>query len=315
MRLFKLLNLLFVVHAFALCTNAHACDTDMVRDYVPISKRSHKELLYVVDNCKRPASYLFGTIHLDDEKVKDSAAPAFAALKASKRAIFEIKNSKQNQEKTVALMILPPSEQRTLSDIIGWSEFQLLAKEIQTLKPGFPLAMLERYRPWAASILVQLPPASGDNIHLDDRLQLEAKQLSLPVIGLETPESQMAVFTMLTEKEQVTLMQDTLAHIHTLREQNETLKELYLQKDLQGIYRLGDKAFEEISDSKMRNYLKRELIVKRNEAMAQALQPYLTKGRSFIAVGALHLPGTEGLLNKLEKAGYFIWPASVVGKP
>ena len=40
--------------------------------------------------------------------------------------------------------------------------------------------------------------------------------------------------------------------------------------------------------------------------MAERMQQYLQQGKAFIAVGALHLPGKEGLLNLLEQQGYTV---------
>jgi uncharacterized protein YbaP (TraB family) len=40
--------------------------------------------------------------------------------------------------------------------------------------------------------------------------------------------------------------------------------------------------------------------------MADRMQPYLKQGKAFVAVGALHLPGEQGLLKLLEQRGYSV---------
>lgn len=47
-----------------------------------------------------------------------------------------------------------------------------------------------------------------------------------------------------------------------------------------------------------------DLIRKRNRLMAKRAGDLLAKGNVFIAVGALHLPGDEGLVELIRKAGY-----------
>jgi hypothetical protein len=42
----------------------------------------------------------------------------------------------------------------------------------------------------------------------------------------------------------------------------------------------------------------------RNRRMVQRMIPYLEQGNSFIAVGALHLGGPQGILSLLKKHGY-----------
>ena len=50
--------------------------------------------------------------------------------------------------------------------------------------------------------------------------------------------------------------------------------------------------------------LMRRLLTERNHNMAQRMPVRLKEGNAFIAVGALHLPGDDGLLQLLSKAGY-----------
>ena len=37
--------------------------------------------------------------------------------------------------------------------------------------------------------------------------------------------------------------------------------------------------------------------------MVERILPYLERGGAFVAVGALHLPGDDGILSLLEKRG------------
>lgn len=304
----KRLSLLFLMLFGTVCSSAVACDTDLVREYTPIADRMNKGMLYVVDNCKQPASYVFGSVHLDDKAIVDAAKPAFTVLKKSKRALFEMNNDKASQQQVIASMVLPPDDPRKLSEIIGSTLFSKLSRQVKVVQPGFPDAMLNRYSPWAASVLVQLPPATTDGIMLDDRLQMLAVQQTIETIGLESPDEQMQSFTMLSEKEQILLLSDTLAHIGKIRSTNEKLKKLYLAGDLAGIARMGETAFSEISNTKLRRHMRHFLISKRNKDMVKSMLPHLHTGKAFVAVGALHLPGEEGILNQLEKKGYFLWP-------
>ncbi len=46
------------------------------------------------------------------------------------------------------------------------------------------------------------------------------------------------------------------------------------------------------------------LLTDRNHVMAERAVPLLEKGNAFIAVGAMHLPGNEGLISLLKQKGY-----------
>jgi uncharacterized protein YbaP (TraB family) len=48
------------------------------------------------------------------------------------------------------------------------------------------------------------------------------------------------------------------------------------------------------------------MVNSRNKVMAEHAAPILAKGNAFMAVGALHLPGPEGLVEGFRKAGYTV---------
>ncbi len=50
------------------------------------------------------------------------------------------------------------------------------------------------------------------------------------------------------------------------------------------------------------------LISDRNHVMADRAVPIIDKGNAFIAVGALHLPGKEGIIELLRAKGYLVTP-------
>ena len=51
-----------------------------------------------------------------------------------------------------------------------------------------------------------------------------------------------------------------------------------------------------------------QVVVNRNRRMLERMQPRLREGNAFIAVGALHLPGKDGLLTLLRNKGYRVSP-------
>jgi uncharacterized protein YbaP (TraB family) len=48
------------------------------------------------------------------------------------------------------------------------------------------------------------------------------------------------------------------------------------------------------------------LINRRNKGMIESAGQYLDGGKAFLAVGALHLPGPEGLVEGFRMAGYTV---------
>jgi uncharacterized protein YbaP (TraB family) len=48
------------------------------------------------------------------------------------------------------------------------------------------------------------------------------------------------------------------------------------------------------------------MITSRNRTMAERAAPVLAEGNAFLAIGALHLPGPDGLIELFRKAGYAV---------
>jgi hypothetical protein len=59
-------------------------------------------------------------------------------------------------------------------------------------------------------------------------------------------------------------------------------------------------------DTEFTRYFTQTAIVDRNLRMAERLEPILEQGGVFVAVGALHLPGPDGLFELLRAQGYRI---------
>ncbi|MGZ5915114.1 MAG: TraB/GumN family protein, partial [Hyphomicrobium sp.] len=62
---------------------------------------------------------------------------------------------------------------------------------------------------------------------------------------------------------------------------------------------IGDDAFAGFQE---------KLLTERNVKMRATAQPLLEQGGVFIAIGALHLPGKQGLIALLREAGYTVTP-------
>jgi uncharacterized protein YbaP (TraB family) len=101
--------------------------------------------------------------------------------------------------------------------------------------------------------------------------------------------------------QQLAILRDTLCHDDELKRQTERLLRLYLEGDLAGMMALNAQPHED--EALFEAFMERTLYG-RNRRWIGRLAPYLGQGRAFIAVGALHLPGDQGLLRLLEVQGY-----------
>lgn len=261
--------------------------------------RSHG-LLWEISTDGALPSYLFGTIHSEDPGVLKLAGEVQRAFDSSDSVILEVKLDMDAMVYSSSAMLM--TDGRLLSEITGRALFEKTAKAISTR--GIPEVVLERMKPWAAAITLSIPaPETG--MVLDMKLFQAAQQSGKQVYGLETLQEQLGVFESMSERDQITLLKDAVDNFHLIDRMNAELVSAWKQRDLARMQAISDEAMQQGNQRLAQDFEKR-LIVDRNRLMAERAEQYLEKGKAFIAVGALHLPGEEGLLNLLEQQGYSV---------
>ena len=245
-----------------------------------------KGLLWRVHLPKHPASFLFGTIHVDDKRVKQLNSQVKRRFNEAKTLCLEILPDRETQVSIGLAMLLPQGQY--LDDILGERLFNRLSLSLNKL--GMSPLQLMRLKPWAAMIVLSRPESKG-GYTLDEQLYHWGRHQYKALCALETLEEQLAVFDELSDKDQVTLLKDTLDQLPKLQEMNEALIQTYLLGQLDQIYQLS--LDMESGDSALSKRLREALIDDRNEKMLERMLDKLKDGRAFIAVGALHLPGKK----------------------
>ena len=127
----------------------------------------------------------------------------------------------------------------------------------------------------------------------------------MPIGGRERLEGQFTGLSGSPRDQQGDDLMDVARGGTLVPDQGETLVSLYQQRRVTALMPLMLK-IQPMRDNekKILEYVERDLIVKRNHRMAERALPLLQKGNLFIAVGALHLSGKEGLVELLRAAGY-----------
>ena len=79
----------------------------------------------------------------------------------------------------------------------------------------------------------------------------------------------------------------------------------YLARDLAGLWRISqENVGTGEQERRLNEVFTRRLVDERNVRMAERAEPRLREGGAFIAVGALHLYGSGGMLSLLERRGW-----------
>lgn len=261
-------------------------------------------LLWRIERPDSAPSYLFGTIHITDERVLDLPAPVREAFASARSLTVELVMTRDVGIKMGRAMIL--NDGRRLDAIVGPELFDAVAAAGRTY--GMAPEQLRHFKPWALATIFSLPQAelarnSSGDAPLDVWLQAEAAREGKPVFALETAEEQIAVFDQMSETDQVRYLSAVVRQNAQIETIFERMVRLYLARDLGGIHALFVETSTAAEQELLEFFLLR-LNDARNRIMVERMAERLREGGAFIAVGALHLPGEAGLLSLLEQRGY-----------
>lgn len=243
-------------------------------------------------------SYLLGTIHSDDPRVTRLPPAVAHAFAVSRSFTGELDMSANSLVQTEKAMLLPAGEH--LQKLIGQARYEKCAKLMADY--GVPGAVVERMKPWAIAVQLNMPK-SVTNQFLDLILYRRAVARGLPVHALETIPEQVAVFDKLPLSQQIMLLDEAIANYENAGALIDTLIDLYLARDLSGLQAINNQQLQQ-GNTQLAAEIQQRLITSRNLRMEKRMQPILQEGHAFIAVGALHLPGKQGILNLLQRQGY-----------
>ncbi len=263
-------------------------------------------LLWRVQRDGGPANYVLGTIHSTDARLRDLPGPVRQALEASSDVAFEFIGTPEQQQTMAQAMQLPQGQR--LEEHLGPELFQRTVSALSELrvKPED----LQGLKPWALSIFLIFPPvelvrqAQGEAA-FDFWLQAEAVKLGKRLHSLETIEEQIEIFDGMSPAAQVAMVTDMLADYADITARFNRLFRAYLKGDIAAIMTEADEV-SEVGDAAVAEGLTTRLLDDRNRLMATRMLPLLNDGGAFVAIGAAHLPGDDGVLALLEQRGYRI---------
>lgn len=253
-------------------------------------------------------SYILGTIHVTDERVHDLPPPVKTVMELAESLTVEIRLDAAASLAMAGAMMLDEGEEG-LDALLGPAEFGRLAAIADPY--GIPAGMLPRLAPWGAAMAVSVPPeeyrrmAGGEPV-LDARLEAMAETRGIPIHALETIEEQIDALAGMPQHHQLTMLRQVIA-VHGVHGEFEELFErmiaLYLQRDIAGVQTwLVDRSAGP-NEALLDAFLER-LVYARNRRMVERMAPRLAEGNALIAVGALHLPDSRGVLALLAAQGY-----------
>lgn len=254
------------------------------------------------------AVYLLGSFHLlkpDDYPVSSDIDRAFAE---SGKVVFEVP-PEEMLDPAMAQKFLAAAgfaDGRTLSQVLPGAMREKFNRILA--QRGASVAQFDAYEPWFVNLSLMLGisqqmgfrPEQG----LDQYLMQQAIAGGKPTGGLESIDTQLQVLDSTPMDEQIVSLKEFL---------DKPTEMPGMLSDLHGAWRDGDLARldaltrEEMRDKTPHTY--RIVNVERNDAWVPQIRRMLDDakdGETLVVVGALHLLGEDGVVEKLRSKGYAV---------
>jgi len=259
-------------------------------------------LLWRVDRQGASPSYVFGTLHSTDARAV--VLPPAVARAFHRSRVFATEVYLSDADEADFFDAMQFDDGTLLAPLLGEEWFERLKRTLGADAPADEI--LARTKPWAALLRVATP-RTPTGTTLDRELLVMARTRHMSVIGLEALVEQVAAFDAIPLDTQLAILRHALDHRDALQAQVEPTIRAWLERDLTGLARVN-RAIERGDPELARHYavLTRHVVDGRTALMAYRLYLPLKRGGVFVAVGALHLVGAQGLLGLLEQQGYRI---------
>ena len=249
-------------------------------------------------------SYLFGTMHLIEKEY----------------FLFPKSLEKRVQKADVLVMELPgmPSQFDAMNllklkqgsffdfftteqsdSILVWAKEALKLSEEAFRKTMSPM------KPFVAIQLATQMQFMGKTASYELKFEEIATESKVEIKGLETLEEQLSFFDNLTKEQQAEMVMEGIREMQKSIEFSKKVQQVYARQNVDSLYiMLHENGGIVTSEEKL-------FIDDRNKKWVPQMRESLATKRTFIAVGAGHLGGPNGLIRLLEKEGYTLSPVEL----
>lgn len=260
-------------------------------------------LLYAVRD-RDSTMYLYGTVHVRPRGADWGNARVRAAIDEASEVWTELLMTPETDAQTqvLALQLGAAPAGQPLSSWL--SEEENASLNAVTTRLGLPQGSLEPYRPWLAALTLTVVPlvqAGYDpNSGVDRSIDAYSDAAGKSMRALETAEQQLGFFGSLSPELQREMLREAIAESEQVATMIGEMSAAWEQGDERA---LAQAVIEETRTEYPELY--QTLFVQRNNAWMEELTREMEgAGVDFIAVGAGHLIGRDGLVAQFRARGY-----------
>lgn len=292
MRLTKILLLL---------TFFYSCTAQLKQPSLIINKDDNSLLWQVSGNGLLQPSYLFGTFHLMCKDDIHFSEQLKTAVNNVDKVYMEM-DMDDPATMLAGLLVINMKDGKTLQQLYTADEYKRLSSYFKD-SLGMPLTFINKIKPFflEAMLYPKMMPCKTVS-GVEEELMKLVKQDKKEIKGLETMEFQAAIFDSIPYEEQAKELLKSIDSMASNKKEFDTMMTVYKTQQVSEIENLFSK-----SESGMEAH-QDMLLNNRNKNWVNQLKSIMKTTRVFVAVGAGHLVGKQGLIALLRKEGYTVKP-------
>jgi uncharacterized protein YbaP (TraB family) len=186
-----------------------------------------------------------------------------------------------------------------MDTILAWTKSKMMMDE-KTFKTTF-----SKFKPFVLVQTATQMQFMGKTESYEMTFQNIANKNKIKMEGLETIADQMKIFDDLTKEQQAEMVMEGIRDEVKSNEMSTKMQQIYRRQRIDSLYNMihaegGVLAAEQ-----------NKFLDNRNKNWIPKIKNYVSQGKAFIAVGAGHLGGENGVIRLLEKEGFTVTPVKL----
>jgi uncharacterized protein YbaP (TraB family) len=258
-------------------------------------------------------SYLFGTMHSSEASAKSFDALVIRALKRAKLVATELPGASSRRVAGELRRLVASRSFRP-----GGHSLSLLPDDIRPevqrrlAVSGIPSNVADQLEPWYLAIVLSRsncasPPGPGvDTETADGRIERLALEQGSVLMALETPVEQVEALSSISDHVALRMIRDAAVKGLKPEDVESTITGLYSTRRIGYLLAMRGPIWAGLFDVDGYADFISAFITRRNASMLRRALPILSAGEGFLAVGALHLPGEQGLVELIRREGFAV---------
>ena len=269
-------------------------------------------LLWRIEGRGAKPSYLFGTMHSSEAIARMFDDLVLRALARSRVVATELPGASTRKVAAELRRLVASRSFRVGGDSLDSLPSEVRRQvETRLSRAGVPINVAAQLQPWYLALTLSrsrcAPPDAGvDTETADARIERLATEQGSTLMPLETPVEQVDALASIPDETALRMLKEATLKDLKPEDVEETISGLYSSRRIGYILAMRGPMWAGFFDADGYADFISAFITRRNATMLQRALPIIAGGEAFLAVGALHLPGDNGLVELIRRSGYSV---------